>query len=550
LKKGGKKMKIEKKNRMGRLFSTVILAFVGIALVSMTASAYIYNMNTDNQNIEKTGNIGIVGINALTFDNPNFNYIKIIDADASTVHRQPGVNPGGTMIVTAKTYFDGSQTRREIFLYNMDGSGETMISFGDSNSGDIYQYGNPVWADDGHTVGFIETHNANPNKIIAYDTAGTLATSDDTWSYIYQPVSPDDVANFDFLGTSTTDIVFWTYGYSSTPEQRADLFIWDGTTLTDITNSDFKEYEPISNPSGDKILYWSGEVTTSSDPGYEPTRTTHLLSYIGGTWQKDVGFTPIADTYWGTFTSDAGKIAVTTHATNIPNYLCDLLIYNADGTFDFDLTGPGFPVNSINQNNFFGTYPDGPVGSWVFGSNEDGTGRDVYFAYPSTCADEVYVDDDWAGSSSGDVINGHIYGYDAFSTIQTGVDAVCECGIVYVNPGTYTESIYTVGKSLKLLAPSGATIRCPTTPHNVYVAESSKLYDYCVGFFGGTYNSGNDTVWGSGTITVEMSGFTIDANNKDPSQRWASILCRNVNTDTCDGIANIHDNELINIYVD
>lgn len=540
---------MEQKKNLGRLVFFLALSLLGVALLSLTASAYVYETYEDQYNIEN-GDNGMRSIAALPFDNPNFNYVKLINADTTTVHRNVGYNPDKTMIVTYKQYNDVSGTKYEIFLYDANGDGETMISFGDSQTGDIHSYAAPMWADDGETVGFVEQHFTSPNKVVAYDTAGTLVTTDDTWTYIYEPTT-SDVANFDFLGTSTSEIVFWTYGFSSNTEKRADLFIWDGTMLTNITNSDFREYEPVSNPAGDKILYWSGEEYDPSDPGYDPYRTTHLLTYNAGTdsWDVDVGFTAINDTYWGTFTSDADKIALSTGANDLSDGAGDLFIYNPDGTFDFDLTGPSFPGTGT-QWNFFGTYPDGPMGSWIFGSNQDGPGRDVYLAYPSSCADIVYVDDDWIGSTAGDIIDGHIFGYDAFSTIQNGVDSVCECGTVYVNLGTYVEQVTIRDKSLKLIG-DDATIQMPSSGVlDITLAESSASYQYLVGIWGyDQYNGGNDTIWGSSTITVEMSGFTLDANDFLPADRYCSILMRNVNTDHCDNIANIHDNELINIDI-
>ncbi|MFC2019637.1 hypothetical protein ACFLU4_06800 [Chloroflexota bacterium] len=40
---------------------------------------------------------------------------------------------------------------------------------------------------------------------------------------------------------------------------------------------------------------------------------------------------------------------------------------------------------------------------------------------------EVWVDDDWAGSSNGDAVDGHTFGTDAFTTIQGGIDAKDTC---------------------------------------------------------------------------------------------------------------------------
>lgn len=54
---------------------------------------------------------------------------------------------------------------------------------------------------------------------------------------------------------------------------------------------------------------------------------------------------------------------------------------------------------------------------------------------------EVWVDDDWAGSSPGDVVDGHTFGTDAFAKIRDGIDAVTSPGKVHVAAGTYYENI-------------------------------------------------------------------------------------------------------------
>ena len=64
---------------------------------------------------------------------------------------------------------------------------------------------------------------------------------------------------------------------------------------------------------------------------------------------------------------------------------------------------------------------------------------------------EVWVDDDWVGSTAGAVVGGtHIFGNDAFATIADGISAVIEGGTVNVAAGTYNESP-TISKSLSLL---------------------------------------------------------------------------------------------------
>ncbi|MHB8280429.1 MAG: DUF4214 domain-containing protein [Candidatus Humimicrobiaceae bacterium] len=223
--------------------------------------------------------------------------------------------------------------------------------------GDIYAYMNPFWSDDGTTIGFAEVHNASPNKIVVYDlsTAGR--------SYIYEPVAPLDASNPDFLGGSKTTIIFWDIVSGA-----ADLFTWDGTTRTNITNTtDYKEYEPVSNADGTKIVYWSGETTV------EPVNTTHTLTYSGGSWSKDINFTAIADSYWSTWTtSAANQIALTVMSSK------DIHIYDNTGNFVADLSGSGYSGGS-GQWNFFGTIAQGPNGEYIITSNAGRTtsGRDI-----------------------------------------------------------------------------------------------------------------------------------------------------------------------------
>jgi hypothetical protein len=301
-----------------------------------------------------------------TFDNPNYYYCQITNAPSGTYYRQAGLSPDGTKIIAQKTV----GTSIEVVLMNADGTGEAVISPGDSGIGDIYGYMNPFWSDDGTAIGFTEVHNANPNKVVVYDISSS------TRSYIYQPTAPNDVANPDFLGSSKTSIVFWDVIGGA-----ADLFIWDGSTLTNITNTpSYKEYEPCSNADGTKIVYWSGETTG------EPVDTTHTLTYSSGTWTKDVGFAPIAGTYWAYWTTPAAtQIALTT----LVDYsgTLDLYIYDNAGNFVTDLTGPGYTGGS-GQWNFFGSMPQPSTGGrFVITSNAGRgatPGRDIIMVSPRT----------------------------------------------------------------------------------------------------------------------------------------------------------------------
>ena len=87
----------------------------------------------------------------------------------------------------------------------------------------------------------------------------------------------------------------------------------------------------------------------------------------------------------------------------------------------------------------------------------------------------TWADDEWTTQSAGNLVDVgggelHVFGYDAFLTIQEAVDAVAIDGTTFVLAGTYVENV-TISKALDLLGPN-ATIN-PNT--GVRVAEAIVL---------------------------------------------------------------------------
>ncbi len=164
--------------------------------------------------------------------------------------------------------------------------------------------------------------------------------------------------------------------------------------------------------------------------------------------------------------------------------------------------------------NFFGGYGDG-------GGLTGNTGDGYLLSLPA--ADEVWVDDNYTEASHG----GHDWGYNAFATIQEGIDAVEEGGTVNVAAGTYTDDIwdsglgvpdgYRIKKSVTLLGahsgndPEGSLdrgeesvlVRTNGVPYSLYVSD--------ITIDGFTFTSGGGS--GGGRLIVgDASDHTIITN--------------------------------------
>ena len=349
---------------------------------------------------------------AVPFDNPDLYFAAVTSASDGTYYRSVGLSPDGTKLIAQKSWSDGS-SHTEIVLLDADGRNEVVISTGDSQQGDIYAYMTPFWSDDGSTVGFVEVHYTTANRVLSYDLAAN------TTNVVYAPTT-GDVCNPDFVGSSTEEIVFWQYG----PVGGADLFIWDGATATNITNTpNYKEYEPVSNGDGSIILFWSGETAN------EPINTTHILVNELGVWTKDVGFTPILDSFWPFWTGrNDNLIGLTQYSTK------DVELYDSTGAFVVDLTGPGYE-GGAGQWNYFGFTGEGPVGEFVITSNALRgvlAGRDIIIAAPRS---HLYID----AADGSDVFPGTWQA--PFATISKGVLEASSGGTVEVAAGSYQGAV-------------------------------------------------------------------------------------------------------------
>jgi hypothetical protein len=129
-------------------------------------------------------------------------------------------------------------------------------------------------------------------------------------------------------------------------------------------------------------------------------------------------------------------------------------------------TDPGSPANTwipMYDSPGYQDVPEAAVNKqalkpFAFVANQgiSGTPGNVTISWSSVVAEGppavptvVYVDDNYAGHSNGDVVDGHVFGYDAFATIAEGIAAVAAGGTVNVAAGPYPENV-TVNNRLTL----------------------------------------------------------------------------------------------------
>lgn len=123
---------------------------------------------------------------------------------------------------------------------------------------------------------------------------------------------------------------------------------------------------------------------------------------------------------------------------------------------------------------------------------------------------------------------------DEYTSIQAAVDAADDGDTVCVEDGTYAEQVV-VNKSLTLQNADGAspTVELTDSPESFTIAESGPTWEPMVFAFGGSESDGD--VSGSGTVDVDVMGFTIDGGNEDPdARRKPAVLFRNASGDIAD----------------
>ncbi|MEN6347526.1 MAG: right-handed parallel beta-helix repeat-containing protein, partial [Armatimonadia bacterium] len=125
-------------------------------------------------------------------------------------------------------------------------------------------------------------------------------------------------------------------------------------------------------------------------------------------------------------------------------------------------------LDAKTGNNFNGAATLAGIEAQVYHYYDNSALGLVDYGQPTTLA-AVYVDDDWATCTRGQIVGGHIFGHDAFATVQAGIDAVDAGGTVNVAAGTYNENV-SYAKSVNVLGPNAGI--SPVDPTKTRVDEA------------------------------------------------------------------------------
>lgn len=166
-----------------------------------------------------------------------------------------------------------------------------------------------------------------------------------------------------------------------------------------------------------------------------------------GWWQPAFG------TYEGSVTFTLGGNHVISNCAN-GIFISDYLL-----TEDIALTvAPGAAFNFYNnvtnggQRANQGTATNIDAVMAAMGLTDKTAGPPDFYNYPVPTV--LYVDDDWTGSSLYSEVEGHVFGYDAFATIQEAIDAAAVNATINVLDGTYEEHQIFISKPLNLIGPN------------------------------------------------------------------------------------------------
>ena|GEM_PF-555912 len=293
---------------------------------------------------------------------------------------------------------------------------------------------------------------------LANHTSGTFALKNvGTHSVATAPmtISGVDAGNYTLTQPALTgDITQKTLTVTATGINK----VYDGTDAATVTLADDKVSGDILTPS------YATATFVNKNVGLGKAVSVSGISISGpdaGNYAANSSASTTADITVKTLTAtvtvsdkvyDGTNTAIITNRVPIGVESVDTIVLSggtatfANGVIGNDkaVTASGITISSGNE-----------LGNYSFDGTATGTGN--ILPIPTV----VYVNGIFTGESAG----GHTFGYDAFSTIQGGVNAVDVDGTVNVEAGTYAESI-TIGKDISIIGAGMTTIVEPAIDQN------------------------------------------------------------------------------------
>ena len=358
----------------------------------------------------------------------------------------PCFNADGTRLaVVARTKIDGVGDPYEIWVCDYDASTHTISNpvqlTSTGGTGDVDSNIMCSWSrTDSDLLLFLEAHVTQANLLKTYD----FSTS--TFATLYDPALDTngyDATNPGFYAQDDTKIIVGT-GYGTGNDR---IILFDGTYPSTTISSADQNLDPSSSYDGTRVSYYS------TNSAYPYPAGSIYSAYSGGVWTENVNgwgdpSTGNVPGLWAYYSGESDD-QILSLRSDLGWTAGSLSLYASDGTLLSDLTGDaGTDFQWIYANHGW----KGPGGEIVFRAEEythTGYGNNLFLALPHPST--VWVDDDWTGP---DNCGGHSWGYDAYATIQDGIDAVSG-STVNVAAGTYPEQLV-INKSLSLIG-AGAT---------------------------------------------------------------------------------------------
>ncbi|MEP7342572.1 MAG: right-handed parallel beta-helix repeat-containing protein, partial [Acidobacteriota bacterium] len=237
--------------------------------------------------------------------------------------------------------------------------------------------------------------------------------------------------------------------------------------------------------------------------------TPMKLTYAGGANNNDVVLTvntaPVANANSVT-TNQNTPIVITLTATDVDGDNLTFMTVGspAHGSLG-SLSAPscsGIPSTCTVTVTYTPTMGYAGADSFTFKANDGSADSNIATVSIIVAATTVFVDDNWVGQSNGATVffpgdpNPHVFGTDAFATIQGGINAVVAPGVVNVAPGSYAENV-TVNKSVSLKGAQQGVNACGRTASESTITGSGTLLTLV-----------------TGSVSSTIDGFTFSGGNR------------------------------------